>query len=246
MRPIAMALFAAGIALALVAQEKLVESIEVRVVNVDVVVTDHAGNPVTGLTKDDFEIFDNGKPQKVTNIYEVRPGNEAETPNIAGALEQKAETAPAPPQEMRSRRVVLFVDNSTLANFERTKVLKALEKFIEDDMRAGDETTLVTWNPGLKIVTPFTSDRSQLKAAMKTITDRANIGAADMVSQQEQVKRECNGYLDDAKNRNITYAQAWDMCNGSVSAYSEEAAHNARNTLEGMRLTSTTLAGVDG
>ena len=121
MRPIAFSLLAGLIALPLAAQEKLVESIEVRVVNVDVVVTDRAGNPVTGLTKDDFEILDNGKPQKITNIYEVRPTSEAETLNVAGALEPTTQqAAPLPPREMRARRMVLFIDNSSLAVFERS------------------------------------------------------------------------------------------------------------------------------
>jgi hypothetical protein len=51
-------------------QQTLVESIEVRVANIDVVVRDKAGNPVTGLTKDDFELFEDGKKQPITNLYE--------------------------------------------------------------------------------------------------------------------------------------------------------------------------------
>src|SRR5205807_9284897 len=51
MRPIAVSLWAVLIALPFGAQEKLVETIDVRIVNVDVVVTDRSGKPVTGLTK---------------------------------------------------------------------------------------------------------------------------------------------------------------------------------------------------
>ena len=36
-----------------------------RLVQVNVIVTDHRGDPVTGLTKDTFEIFDRGRPQKL-------------------------------------------------------------------------------------------------------------------------------------------------------------------------------------
>jgi len=50
----------------------LVESIEVRVVSVDVVVTDRAGNPVPNVTKDDFEILEENKPQTITNFAEIR------------------------------------------------------------------------------------------------------------------------------------------------------------------------------
>ena len=64
---------------------QLSESIEVRVVNVDVVVADRDGKPVTGLTKDDFEIFEDKKPQVITNFYEVRGGVPAETGAENGA-----------------------------------------------------------------------------------------------------------------------------------------------------------------
>ena len=60
-----------ALAASLAAQEKVAETIEVRVANVDVVVTDRTGHPVHGLTKDDFEILENGKPQTITNFYEV-------------------------------------------------------------------------------------------------------------------------------------------------------------------------------
>ena len=78
------------LALSAAAQEKLVESIEVHVINVDVVVTDRAGNPVHGLKREDFEVFENGKPQKITNYYEVKPDE-------SGAIESATETA-APQQ----------------------------------------------------------------------------------------------------------------------------------------------------
>ena len=62
---------------------KLVESIDVKVINVDVVVTDKKGNAVTGLTKDDFELFENGQPKLITNFYEVE-GKKAQNISITG------------------------------------------------------------------------------------------------------------------------------------------------------------------
>src|SRR5262245_48478734 len=47
----------------------LTARVEVQVVNVDVTVTDTDGKPVMNLTKDDFEIFEDGRPQKITNFY---------------------------------------------------------------------------------------------------------------------------------------------------------------------------------
>ena len=53
------------------------DSVNVSVVNVDVHVTDKKGNRVTGLTKDDFEIFEDGRPVAVTNFYAVEGGKAA-------------------------------------------------------------------------------------------------------------------------------------------------------------------------
>ena len=45
--------------------------VEVNYVDVDVVVTDEKGNFVSGLTRDDFEVFEDGKPQKVDTFAYV-------------------------------------------------------------------------------------------------------------------------------------------------------------------------------
>src|SRR5260370_40214425 len=46
----------------------LTAHVDVNVVNVDVTVTDRSGKPIMDLTRDDFQIFEDGKPMKVTNF----------------------------------------------------------------------------------------------------------------------------------------------------------------------------------
>ena len=43
-----------------------------RVVLTDVTVTDKQGNPITGLTENDFRLLDNGKSQKLASFEEHR------------------------------------------------------------------------------------------------------------------------------------------------------------------------------
>src|SRR3954447_17585885 len=89
------------------------ETIEVRVTNIDVVVTDKSGKRVTGLTRDDFEVFENGKPQAVTNFYEVDelPVTSSRLPSVTGDRQ--------PASEARQRRLVIFIDNYSIHPFQR-------------------------------------------------------------------------------------------------------------------------------
>ena len=64
---------------------KLVENIDVRVINVDVVVTDKKGTVITGLNKDDFEIFENGVPKPISNFYAVEGGRPTDAEAAAAA-----------------------------------------------------------------------------------------------------------------------------------------------------------------
>src|SRR5438270_12554848 len=99
--------FSMGFTAAASLAQEVAESIEVRVVNVDVVVRDRAGKPVTGLTKADFEIYENGHKREITNLYEVR-ARANPSPATPAALSQ---TTPVPeqPAEIRPHNSVMFV-----------------------------------------------------------------------------------------------------------------------------------------
>src|ERR1035438_2163326 len=47
---------------------EVVFSVTTTLVQVDAVVTDSKGNYVTDLTADDFAVYDDGRPQKITNF----------------------------------------------------------------------------------------------------------------------------------------------------------------------------------
>ena len=46
---------------------------QTTIVQVPVVVTDKAGNHIHGLTKADFKVLENGKPQKIASFEEIIP-----------------------------------------------------------------------------------------------------------------------------------------------------------------------------
>jgi VWFA-related protein len=63
-----------------------------RLVVLDVVVTDKAGHPITGLTKDDFRVLEDGKPQVIANF---EPADRHVDNILASPASVEAKRAPA-------------------------------------------------------------------------------------------------------------------------------------------------------
>ena len=82
--------------------------ITTKLVQVDVTVTDRSGNPVTNLTADDFEITENGRPQKINNFSYVSTGSNSSSPNATSSPAAKSKSnvvgPPAPMSPLRPSR----------------------------------------------------------------------------------------------------------------------------------------------
>ena len=115
-------------------------TIDVSIVNVDVFVTDRAGNRVRGLTRDDFEIYENGVKQPITNFAEY--ASEPAAVDAAAAPEQ-AKPQTVPPQQ---RTIIVFIERFHVPPFRAEPMFAALKKLLHDTMRPGDRAMIVTWN----------------------------------------------------------------------------------------------------
>jgi len=218
--------------LALTQQQPLVESIEVRVVNVDVVVTDKSGKPVSGLTANDFVILEDGKAQPITNFYEVRSGEGKTTTETTTAVEQKP------------RRFVLFVDNYSLHPDVRNDVVASLDRFVDKTLEPRDEASIVSWNRSLKILTPFTSDKAVLHDALAKVT---KIGSVTSVSSPlARVQAHCAKNVDAVKSARMAVMVAYDDCILAAREETEELALSSRQLMGAINTTLNTLAGFEG
>ncbi|PYQ29941.1 MAG: hypothetical protein DMF56_09450 [Acidobacteria bacterium] len=122
------------------------EKLDVRLHSVDVIVTDAKGDHAGGLTANDFDILENGVPQKITNFAEY-----AEKPAAEAAAD------PLPP-----RHFAVFIDEMTLHPVTRRRLVASIHQLIDRILRVGDE---------LMIVRPassgtFTSDRAAIDTAL--------------------------------------------------------------------------------
>src|ERR1041385_4328421 len=212
---------------------KLTESIDVKVINVDVVVTDKKGNPITGLTKDDFELYENGQPKLISNFYEVegkRPPNISLTP--AGA-EKPVEAKPEEISENLRRRIVFYIDNLSLMPFNRNRVFKEMKEFAKNVMRPGDEAMIATFNRSMKIRTNFTRDPAQVQQTLDAIAGESALGVAN-----KSERRDFENRIQDADN--------YDDAVATARQYAESVNHDLRQSVESLNGLMTTLAGVEG
>jgi VWFA-related protein len=224
--------------------QEVAESIEVRVVNVDVVVRDRAGKPVTGLTKADFEIFENGQKREITNLYEVRAPAPAASANAAAVSSAPAAPA-ATPVEVRPRNIVMFVDNYSLEPFRRDKVLQSLDKFVEQ-LGPQDRVMLVLCTQKTTVITPFTNDRNAIRAGVETINKSG--GAFNCTASLDRLKQTVSEYISMAKEPGgrLSWRDAYSLATSDIESHVEEEIFSARNTLAALGQITGALAGMEG
>jgi VWFA-related protein len=215
------------------AQGQMAETIEVRVTNVDVVVTDSKGKPVLGLTKDDFEIVEAGKPQTITNFYEIR--------DSAAPMDALTTSTPAPevPAEVSRRRIVLFVDNYTIHPLSRNKAFQAVENSLDELLRPGDEAMIVLWQGTDHELTSFTSNREELIARFRAAAKRSG-GGTTLEAFRTQIIEHAAMLIASSAQR------AYEISLTSARGYAEHLYGVQKDLIGAVERTLTMMAGVEG
>ena len=141
-------------------------------VQVDAVVTDSKGHHLTDLKPEDFQIFEDGKLQKLTHFsyVQVTPARKA-APETKTVREKPAPNAvsalpPAPlarlrPEDVR-RTIVLMVDDLGLSFESMANVRSSLRKFVNEQMQPGDLVAICRSGAGTGSLQQFTVDKRVL------------------------------------------------------------------------------------
>jgi VWFA-related protein len=144
------------------------ERVDVSIASIDVVVRDKAGNLVRGLTREDFEIYENGQLQTITNFSAIdvsAPGQELS--NAQTAMERPPAQATRAP-----RLLVLFFDVKEIDPRSRLEFFQAIRSFVDTALRDGDFATILAWTNRVRVVLPPTSDRAQLDAVINEFANQ--------------------------------------------------------------------------
>jgi VWFA-related protein len=113
--------------------------VQVNLVNLFATVRDKHKAIITGLTKDDFQVFEDGQPQEITNF-----SAESNLPITLGIL----------------------IDTSGSEYYMLSGLKEAASRFLGRVMRKGDEAMIMTFDTDVDLLADFTGDRSRLDRAI--------------------------------------------------------------------------------
>ncbi len=116
--------------------------VDTRLVNVAMNVVDAKGTPVSGLEKDDFEILEDGKPQKI-------------------AIFERETTTPL--------SIVLAVDASESVLSSERLEKEAAKHFVNALLREQDELDLIEFSDVVRELVPFTNQKKKIEVGLNGI-----------------------------------------------------------------------------
>jgi VWFA-related protein len=209
-----------------------IETFEVRLHNLDVVVTDAKGKPVHGLTSADFVVVDNGAPQPITNfsIYDASAASATGVTEKSGETNLETETMVSTPP---ARRIVFFIDELSIQRIARNRLYASVKTFV-DAMRPGDVAAIVRPTSKEKITQEFTGDRAAIERILKEAIDQSDV---QPIGSRQEVA-----------------ALRWALKNAITAndireakrEYGDAAARRVEHRLGQIRALTTSLAGIEG
>lgn len=217
------------------------EAIQVKVVNVQVFVRDKDDNPVTGLTRDDFELYEDGEQVPISNFYEVAEGSrtdrEAEPEPVDHGLPIRThpELDPRAAQVPEDERLnlIVYIDNFNIRPFNRNRVFRHLREFLRSNVTRADRVMLASYNRSLKIERPFTSDPALISNALYSLEKHTG-GRVQQESEERDLLRD----IDDARDPL--------QMEGRIRMHAESVYNDLQFTLDALKEMVGSLAGVPG
>jgi len=213
------------------AMSPVIENVEVSVTSIDVIVTDSKGNRVPGLTKEDFQVLQDGVPQNITNFYAVTGGKVLLEDGQTVSIEEP-KAAAVVPQELKARYVI-YIDNLNIQPLNRNRMFKRLKEFVQQTVGKQAEAMVVVFNRSLKIRKKMTDDPSEILQVLEEIEGETG-GASSQVGDRKDTLQRIND------------ATSPDQAESIARQYAEAYRNDLEFSVDGIRDTVNGLAGMPG
>ncbi len=212
------------------------EKVEVHLISIYVNVLDKKGNPVEGLKKEDFEIFEDKKPQKITHFMEVKNlyavEETAYLPLPEDTEKEEAKGLFKFKEDLKEKYVV-YVDNLNIHPIQRNAMLDKLEDFLKSRMENGAEVMVVSYSRSLKVLTPFTKSYEIVKKCLEEIKEYTG-------EVMHRIEAKNDILLD------IEEVDTYDLIYGKINNFAREIHHETGLTLRALEDFLLYLSAVPG
>ena len=221
--------------------------INVRTVLVDVVVTDNGNKAIPGLSKDDFQVLEDGKPQQVT-FFEQHFADTSAADTVARTSLPPGTFTNVPPVAPNDAVNLLLMDGLNTPLADQANVHKQMVKYLASlppNLRIG----VFLLSEKLRIIQGFTQDSAVLRASIARLAANPSTSALLQTSATTAaMDAPVNIILTKAIEAGST--QLADMASGLQQFEDEQTFFetNERNvlTLDALQQIARYLSGVPG
>jgi VWFA-related protein len=228
---------------------ELTYEVVVRVTKIDVIVTDKTGKRITGLKPENFEIYEDGTPQGLTNFYEVK-GMEvyaSVADKESGKLAAPEEPLPPSAPQIKNK-VIIYFDNWHLHPMNRNWSIKKIKAFIQNNFPPGsnNEGMVVCLDQKFEILQNFTSNQEQLISAVTEVKERSGQSLLRR-RQREELKKELNKMVTDITGFNSESSHdTYVLAVGQARNYVEAEQADLNFSLKSLSAFIDHLTGLEG
>ncbi|MFQ6084376.1 MAG: VWA domain-containing protein, partial [Candidatus Aminicenantia bacterium] len=220
--------------------------VEVIVTNVDVIVTDKNGKRISGLKPENFEIYEDGLLQKLTNFYEVKGMEvyasipEKESGKLLVPLQ------PLPEISARARnKIIIYFDNWHLHPLNRNWSVKKIKSFIRNNFSpdSNNQGMVVCLDQKLDIVQEFTSNQYKLIQAINQVKGRSGQSLL-RIRTKEELRKELNRMI--TETRRFDKFESYERALGYARNYVEAEQNDLIYSLKSLNAFINYLTGIEG
>ncbi len=206
------------------------EAVEVRVMDLDVVVTDSRGKPIPDLTQQDFTVKVDGRPVPIDYFTRVEEGA-IHSPDLATASPErvlaeyrKGEEAYVP------RQFLIYVDSGHLSPGLRNRALEALRDFVTR-LGPSDSARLLLFDRRPKNLTEWTTSKETLLAGLSRM--EKGVGMSRLTTEMQTLQQ-----IDSTRGRSSRSSLA--------RMYAEQEHTEVQTMLRDMHSELSTLTALPG
>ena len=224
------------------------DSLTVRVIDVDVLVTNRSGKPVASLQRADFELRVDGQPVPISNFYTSGSGPLGDRPPIEITTTAKGDSTPTSqqvvePSGSRRSHVVILVDHTRLRASNRKRAFAALEGAI-GRLNDRDLVAVVGIEGRLVFYSDFLFDKQGVRrilAQMKQVSKRTEINDFERRQLLGELARGQSGGILGRTNLSDGPAIL-----SRIQAYATEEYARSLSSLRQIETVASSMAGVPG